>query len=55
MKRWLLLLLAVLLVLSGCDGNPVPETTQTTPPQTVETTERIPGPTLYTADSRLET
>ena len=55
MKRWLLLLLAVLLVLSGCDGKPVPETTQSTPPQTSETTERVPGPSLYVADSYLET
>ena len=54
MKRWLLLLLAALLVLSGCDGKTVPETTQSTPPQTSETTQHIPGPSLYVADSRLE-
>ena len=55
MKRWLLLLLAVLLVLSGCDREPIQETTQATPPQTSETTQRVPGPSLYVADSYLET
>ncbi len=55
MKHWLILLLAVVLVLSGCDGEPIPETTQPTHSTTVETTEPVPGPSLYTADSRLET
>ena len=55
MKRWLLLLLAVLLVLSGCQDEPVPETTQPTPPQTSETTEHIPGPSLYRENSWMET
>lgn len=54
MKRWLLLLLAVLLVLSGCNGDPVPETIPSTPPQTSETTQHIPGPSLYLADSQVE-
>lgn len=54
MKRWLLLIFAVLLVLSGCDGEPVPETTAPTTAQTVETTERIPGPSLYVPGSKME-
>ena len=56
MKRWLLLLLAALLILGGCDGEPAPETTQPTPPQTSETTVPTePPPSLYVADSLLET
>ncbi len=55
MKRWLICILAVLLVLAGCDGNPVPETTQSVPPHTTEATQQTePPPSFYMPDTLLE-
>jgi len=54
MKRWLIGILALLLLLSGCDGEPKPETTQTGPQQTATETTVPPGPSLYTPGSAME-
>lgn len=54
MKRWLIGILAALLLLSGCDGEPAPETTETQPRQTTVETTPPPGPSLYVADSLIE-
>lgn len=53
MKRWLIWLLAVLLVLSGCDAAPGKETTQPTAQPTKQETT-APAPSLYVTDSHIE-
>ena len=54
MKRWLIGLLAALLLLSGCDAKPGQETVSTTPQQTTVPTTVPAGPSLYLENSDLE-
>lgn len=54
MKRWLIGLLAAVLLLSGCDAKPSQETLSTTPQQTTVPTTAPAGPSMYLENSDLE-